>query len=94
MCIRDSSKDSLASHEKFSNKYKLNFPLLSDESGKVIEKYDAWGEKNMYGKKRMGIIRSTVVIAPGGKVIHHFGKVRVKGHVDAVLEVIKEDAKN
>ncbi len=84
------SKDSLASHVKFRDKHDLNFPLLSDPDGKVLEKYDAWGEKNMYGRKSMGIIRSTVVIAPGGKVIKHFPKVRVKGHVEKVLEAIRE----
>ena len=84
------SKDSIESHCKFADKYKLKFPLLSDPDGKVIEKYGAWGEKNMYGKKSMGIIRSTVLIAPDGRVIKHFPKVRVKGHVDAVLEALDE----
>jgi peroxiredoxin Q/BCP len=84
------SKDSLESHDKFIGKHKLNFDLLSDESGKVIEKYGAWGEKNMYGKKRMGIIRTTVVIGPDGKVVKVFPKVRVKGHVDAVIAAIDE----
>ena len=84
------SKDSVASHEKFCAKHDLNFTLLSDPDGKVLEKYDAWGEKNMYGKKRMGIIRSTVIIDPAGKVRHHFPKVRVKGHVEAVLGALDD----
>lgn len=84
------SKDSIASHCKFIDKHDLGFLLLSDESGKMLEKYDAWGEKKMYGRSFMGIIRSTVVIDPTGKVIKHFPKVRVKGHVDAVLEVLAE----
>ncbi len=84
------SKDSLESHDKFIAKHKLNFELLSDESGKVIEKYGAWGEKNMYGKKTMGIIRTTVLIGPDGKVAKVFPKVRVKGHVDAVIDAIDE----
>ncbi|MEM8609406.1 MAG: peroxiredoxin [Myxococcota bacterium] len=84
------SKDSIASHCKFADKYELKFPLLTDPEGKMLEKYDAWGEKNMYGKKSMGIIRSTVVIGPDGKVVKHFPKVRVKGHVDAVLEALDE----
>ena len=75
------SKDSIESHCKFADKYNLKFPLLSDPDGKMLEKYDAWGEKNMYGKKSMGIIRSTVLIGPDGKVIKHFPKVKVKGHV-------------
>lgn len=84
------SKDSIESHCKFADKYKLKFPLLTDEKGTMLEKYDAWGEKNNYGKKYMGIIRSTVLIAPDGKVYKHWPKVRVKGHVDAVLEATKE----
>ena len=84
------SKDSIASHEKFRDKHDLNFPLLSDPEGKAIEKYGAWGEKNMYGKKRMGIIRTTVLIDPAGKVRKIFSKVRVKGHVEKVLEALDE----
>jgi len=83
------SKDSLQSHCKFADKYGLKFPLLSDPDGAVIEKYGAWGEKNMYGKKMMGIIRSTVVIGPDGKVKKIFPKVRVKGHADEVLETVR-----
>lgn len=82
------SKDSVDSHCRFADKYRLKFPLLSDPGGKVLEKYGAWGEKNMYGKKSMGIIRSTVVIDPTGKVVKHFPKVKVKGHVDKVLETL------
>jgi peroxiredoxin Q/BCP len=84
------SKDSIDSHCKFADKYDLKFPLLSDPDGKMLEKYDAWGEKNMYGKKSMGIIRSTVLIGPDGKVIKHFPKVKVKGHVDAVIAALNE----
>jgi peroxiredoxin Q/BCP len=87
------SRDSIESHCKFADKYKLKFPLLSDPDGKMIEKYGAWGEKNMYGKKSMGIIRSTVLIGPDGRVIKHFPKVRVKGHVDEVLEALDEARK-
>jgi thioredoxin-dependent peroxiredoxin len=84
------SKDSIASHCKFRDKYELNFPLLSDPDGKVLEAYGAWGEKTLYGKKSMGIIRSTVVIDRDGKVARHFPKVSVKGHVAAVTEAVKE----
>ena len=83
------SKDSIASHCKFADKHGLQFPLLSDPEGEVIEKYGAWGEKNMYGKKMQGIIRTTVVIGPDGRVKKIFPKVRVKGHVDAVLETVR-----
>lgn len=87
------SKDSIDSHCRFADKYGLKFPLLSDPDGKMLEKYEAWGEKNMYGKKSMGIIRSTVVIDPSGKVIKHFPKVKVKGHVDEVLKTLDEAGK-
>lgn len=84
------SKDSIESHCKFRDKYKLKFPLLSDPDRKVLEKYGAWGEKNMYGKKMMGIIRTTIIIGADGKVKKIFPKVRVKGHVDKVIEALKE----
>lgn len=84
------SKDSVESHCKFIGKHELNFTLLSDPDGKMIEKYGAWGEKNMYGKKRMGIIRSTVLVDPAGKVRKIFPKVRVKGHIEAVLAALDE----
>ncbi|HJK96886.1 MAG TPA: peroxiredoxin [Polyangiaceae bacterium LLY-WYZ-14_1] len=84
------SRDSLESHEKFRSKYELPFPLLSDPDGKIHEKYGAWGEKNMYGKKSMGVIRTTVVIGPDGKVVKIFPKVRVPGHADKVLAAIDD----
>lgn len=84
------SADSIASHCKFRDKFELSFQLLSDPDHKVIEAYGAWGEKNMYGKKSMGIIRSTVVIDEEGKVKAVFPKVKVNGHVDAVLAAVKE----
>jgi peroxiredoxin Q/BCP len=83
------SKDSIASHCKFRDKYKLTFPLLSDPDGKVLEAYGAWGDKVMYGKKMKGIIRSTVVIDKAGKIARHWPKVSVKGHVDEVVEAVK-----
>jgi thioredoxin-dependent peroxiredoxin len=82
------SKDSVESHCKFRDKYGIAFPLLSDPEGKVLEKYGAWGEKNMYGKKSMGVIRTTVLIDPDGKVHKVWPRVRVKGHVDKVLEAL------
>jgi len=84
------SKDSIESHCKFADEYKLKFPLLSDPDGKTLEKYGAWGEKNMYGKKSMGIIRSTVLIGPDGKIIKHWPKVKVQGHVDDVIAALDE----
>ena len=82
------SRDSIASHCKFRDKYRLNFPLLSDPDTTVSQKYGAWGEKNMYGKKSMGIIRSTVIIDADGKVAKVFRKVKVAGHVDKVIEAM------
>ncbi|NLY95648.1 MAG: peroxiredoxin [Myxococcales bacterium] len=84
------SKDSLASHAKFREKHGLNFPLLSDPEGTMIEAYGAWGEKVLYGKRSMGIIRSTVILDPKGKVVAHFPKVKVKGHVDEVIARLEE----
>nr|HEX4313538.1 peroxiredoxin [Kofleriaceae bacterium] len=83
------SKDSIASHCKFRDKYELTFPLLSDPDGGVLESYGAWGDKVMYGKKMKGIIRSTVLIGKDGKVVQHWPKVSVKGHVDEVLAAVK-----
>jgi peroxiredoxin Q/BCP len=83
------SKDSIASHCKFRDKFKLNFPLLTDPDGKIMEAYGAWGEKVLYGKKSLGIIRSTVLIGPDGKVLKHWPKVSVKGHVDDVVASVK-----
>jgi peroxiredoxin Q/BCP len=79
------SPDSVKSHKGFSEKQSLNFPLLSDPDKKVLEAYGAYGEKKMYGKTVMGVIRSTFIIAPDGKVKKSWTKVKVKGHVDEVL---------
>ena len=84
------SKDSVAKHDKFKNKYELNFTLASDESCEMIESYDAWVEKSMYGKKYMGIDRSTVLIDKDGVVRAHWKKVKVPGHVEAVLKATQE----
>ncbi len=84
------SPDGVASHEKFRDKYKLNFPLLADEGHKIAEKYGAWREKNMYGKKSMGIQRSTYVIDAKGKVAKLWKRVKVDGHEQQVLDVLKD----
>jgi peroxiredoxin Q/BCP len=84
------SKDSIESHCRFRDRHRLNFQLLSDPDGTTIEKYGAWGEKNMYGKKMMGIIRSTVIIDEGGKVKRVFPKVKVDGHVADVIAALDE----
>jgi peroxiredoxin Q/BCP len=82
------SKDSIASHCKFRDKYELSFPLLSDPDGTMIEAYGAWGEKNMYGKKMMGILRSTVIVGPDGKVFKRFAKVKPPVHAEEVLAAL------
>jgi len=84
------STDSLSSHEKFSDKYSFPFPLLSDEDHAVCEKYGAWVEKNMYGRKSMGVQRSTFLIGKNGKIVRAWPKVKVKGHVAEVLDAVKE----
>ena len=83
------SADDIASHVKFRDKYQLNFPLLADADHKVAEKYGAWREKNMYGKKSMGIQRSTFLIDAEGKVAKVWKRVQVDGHDEAVIAAIK-----
>jgi len=83
------SADSVKSHLNFSQKFSLPFPLLSDESKEMIEKYGVWKEKSMYGKKYMGIERTTVVIDEKGNVLKIFSKVKVNGHTQEVLEALK-----
>jgi peroxiredoxin Q/BCP len=82
------SGDSLASHEKFRAKYKLNFPLLSDPDKAVAKNFGAWGEKVLYGKKTIGMIRSTFVIDGDGVVRKVFPRVKVDGHAEKVLEAV------
>ena len=84
------SPDGVQSHVKFRDKYKLNFPLLADEGHKVAEKYGAWREKNMYGKKTMGIQRSTYLIDAAGKIAKLWKRVKVDGHDEHVLAALKE----
>ena len=84
------SGDSLASHDKFKAKYKLNFPLLSDPDKAVAKKYGAWGEKVLYGRKTVGMIRSTFVIDGGGVVRKVFPRVKVDGHAEQVLEAVSK----
>ena len=84
------SADSPASHRKFIEKYKLKLRLLSDPEHKLMQKYGAWGEKVLYGKKIIGVIRSTVLIDPEGKVAYHWAKVKSKGHAEKVQEKLAE----
>ena len=84
------SKDSIESHKKFISKFKIPFQLLSDEKIIALKKYGAWGEKSMYGKKFMGIKRTTVLISPKGKIIKIWNNVKVKDHAKEVLSCLKE----
>ena len=84
------SKDSIESHKKFISKFKIPFQLLSDEKNIALKKYGAWGEKSMYGKKFMGIKRTTVLINPKGKIIKIWNNVIVKEHAKEVLSCLKE----
>ena len=83
------SKDSIESHLKFKNKFKFPFELVSDEKNKVIKELGAWGEKSMYGKKYMGIQRSTFVVDKDLKIISVWRNVKVKGHVEEVYNFIE-----
>lgn len=83
------SPDSVESHDRFKAKHGLDVILAADPDRKVIEQYGAWGEKMNYGRKSMGVIRSTVLIGADGRVARHWPSVRVKGHVDKVVEAAK-----
>ena len=83
------SKDSVKKHDKFVAKHDLKIALLSDEEGDVCERYGTWVEKSMYGKTYMGIERSTFLSDGDGKIAQEWRKVRVPGHVDAVLDAVR-----
>ena len=82
------SPDGAKSHRKFADKYQLSFPLLCDEDHAVSEKFGAWGEKSMYGRKFLGITRSTFLIGPDGKIRKVWPKVKVDGHVAEVVAAL------
>jgi len=84
------SPDSLKSHTNFRQKHDLSINLLSDTEKKVLEEYGVWQKKKMYGREYMGVVRSTYLIDPEGKIAHVWPKVRVKGHVDNVMEKLSE----
>ena len=83
------SKDPVTSHDKFKAKHELNFPLLSDEEGTFVEALGAWVEKSMYGKKYMGVDRSTFLVGSDGTIREIWRKVKVPGHAEAVLKAAK-----
>ena len=83
------SRDTMAKHDKFTAKHDLTVPLLADVEGTVTESYGVWVEKNMYGKKSMGIERATYLIDPKGNIANIWRKVKVPGHVEEVLEAVR-----
>ena len=83
------SKDTPSSHDKFKAKYELTFTLASDEDGAMLERYGVWVEKSMYGRKYMGIERATFLVGADGRVAQVWRKVKVPGHVDAVLKAVR-----
>ena len=87
------SKDSIKSHKKFKEKYKIKFDLLSDEEIKVIKKYKVWGKKKFMGREFMGIIRSTYLIDKKGKILKVWDNVKVKDHAKEVLETLQNIVK-
>jgi len=84
------SGDSTPAHRKFIAKYNLKFDLLSDPDKSMMTAYGAWGEKVLYGRKSLGVIRSTVIIDPAGKVAHHYPKVKAAGHAEVVRAKLAE----
>ena len=83
------SGDTVEQLQKFRDKYKLNFPLAGDTSHSMLEAYGVWQEKNLYGQKSMGIVRTTYLLDGAGKVQHVFPKVKVEGHAQEVLAALK-----
>ena len=83
------SPDPVPAVRKFAEKYELDYPLLADEDHAVAERYGVWQEKSMYGRKYMGVARTTFIVGPDGKILHVFEKVRPAGHSASVLEWLR-----
>jgi peroxiredoxin Q/BCP len=83
------SADAVAAQDKFKAKHKLSIPLASDETRAMLEAYGAWGEKSMYGRKFMGVIRKTFLIDGSGRILRVWPKVRVEAHAEEVLETVR-----
>ena len=84
------SRDKMSLHEKFIEKYGFKFPLISDPEEKLCKSFDVIKEKSLYGRKYMGVDRSTFIISQDGKILHAWRNVKVKGHVDEVIEKLRE----
>ena len=85
------SKDSVKRHDRFKAKYELGFPLVSDEAGGMVEAYESWVEKTLYGRQYMGIDRATFLIDGAGRIVRIWRKVKVPGHVAEVLQAAKAE---
>jgi len=83
------SPDSVKSHDKFKTKHDLDLTLLSDETKKMLADYGVWAEKSMYGRKYMGVVRTTFLIDGKGRIAHIWDKVKVAGHAEEVLAAVK-----
>jgi peroxiredoxin Q/BCP len=84
------SRDSIASHEKFKQKFNYTIDLISDEDESLCKQFDVIKLKKLYGKEHMGVVRSTFVISPSGDILKYWDKVKVAGHAEEVLEFVKE----
>ncbi|MBX7221798.1 MAG: thioredoxin-dependent thiol peroxidase [Blastocatellia bacterium] len=89
-CVIGVSADDARSHEKFTQKYQLTFPLIADTDTAISQAYGVWQEKNNYGKKYFGIVRSTFIIDENGTISHIFRRVKVDGHVEKVLAALAQ----
>jgi len=87
--VLGASGDTREQLQKFRDKYKLNFPLVGDTAHTMLEAYGVWREKVLYGRSSMGIVRSTYLIDPQGKIQHVFPKVKVEGHIQEVLAALR-----
>lgn len=84
------SPDSPSLHQRFADKYHLTFPLISDEKKELVKRYGVWQEKTLYGRKYMGVVRTTFIINEAGIITHIFPKVKVDGHTEEVLRALSE----
>lgn len=84
------SPNNTASHEKFSKKYRLNFPIVSDEDKTIMKAYGVWKKKQLFGIKYIGVVRTTFIINEQGIITHIFSNVRIKGHLEKVLQALSE----
>ena len=85
------SPDTLESHKAFAEKHSLNMPLIADPDAKVIQQLGAWGEKEVQGQKSIGLLRTTFLVGPDGRIQHLWERVKFEGHAEEVLKIAKHD---